>query len=116
MWLRLVGEFSVLWRRNTVGPTVTHGNTPCFVKLDPASLHHLHGVYLFSGLFKFKVTEKSGSCTCNTLSLVKSLRNFFRIGDPLFTDGTPFVIEFQKEADGSVKRAKAWQRPGRLGR
>ena len=28
-----------------------------------------------------------------------------------FTKEQPFVIEFQKEADGSVKKAKAWNGP-----
>jgi hypothetical protein len=33
---------------------------------------------------------------------------------PFFTTAVPFAIEFQKERDGSVKRAKAWHCPEEL--
>jgi CubicO group peptidase (beta-lactamase class C family) len=82
------------------------------IKLDPKAVRTFTGVYLFSGLFKFKVTEKSGKLYVQypvfgdePIELLPESETRF------FTTEQPFVIEFQKEADGSVKRAKAWHGP-----
>jgi hypothetical protein len=79
------------------------------VKLDSASLHTFTGVYLLGGLFKFKVTEKSGKLYVQyavfgdqPLELLPESETRF------FTTAAPFVIEFRRETDGSVKGAKAW--------
>jgi len=82
------------------------------VKIDPSALRVLTGVYLFSGLFKFTVTENNGKLYVQyppfgqePLELLAESDNRF------FTTSQPFVIEFQREADGSIKRAKARNGP-----
>jgi CubicO group peptidase (beta-lactamase class C family) len=106
--LRLVGEIQRAVAQEYSWPD-GHPQEHAVVKLDTASLHTFTGVYLFSGLFKFKVTEKSGKLYVQyavfgdePLELLPESETRF------FTTAAPFVIEFQKEADGSVKRAKAW--------
>jgi hypothetical protein len=68
--------------------------------------------YIFSGLFKFKVTEKSGKLYVQypvfgdePLELLPESETRF------FTTQPPFVIEFEKEANGSVNKAKAGNGP-----
>jgi CubicO group peptidase (beta-lactamase class C family) len=109
--LRLVGEIQRAVAQEYSWPD-GHPREHAVVKLDTASLHTFTGVYLFSGLFKFKVTEKSGKLYVQysvfgdePLELLPESETRF------FTTAAPFVIEFQKEADGSVKRAKAWHGP-----
>jgi len=82
------------------------------IKLDPKALRAFTGVYLFSGLFKFKVAEKSGKLYVQypvfgdePIELLPESETRF------FTTEQPFVIEFQKEADGSIKKAKARNGP-----
>ncbi len=82
------------------------------VKIDPRVLRAFTGAYLFSGLFKFTVTEKNGKLYVQyppfgqeALELLAESDNRF------FTTSQPFVIEFQREADGSIKKAKAWNGP-----
>lgn len=82
------------------------------IKIVPGTLHAFTGVYLFSGLFKIKVTENSGMLYAQypvfgdePIELLPESQTRF------FTKEQPFVIEFQKEADGSVKKAKAWNGP-----
>jgi CubicO group peptidase (beta-lactamase class C family) len=85
------------------------------IKLDPTALRTLTGEYIFSGLFKFKVTEKSGKLYVQysvfgdePIELLPESETRF------FTTEAPFVIAFQKEADGSIKKAKAWNGPEAL--
>jgi hypothetical protein len=82
------------------------------VRIDPRTLRVFTGVYLFSGLFKFAVTENNGKLYVQyppfgqePLELPAESDNRF------FTTSQPFVIEFQREADGSIKKAKAWNGP-----
>lgn len=82
------------------------------IKVDQATLHTFTGVYLFSGLFKIKVTEKHGKLFAQypvfgdePIELLPESETRF------FTKEQPFVIEFRKEPDGSIKKAKAWNGP-----
>jgi CubicO group peptidase (beta-lactamase class C family) len=82
------------------------------VKIVPGALHTFTGVYLFSRLFKIKVSENSGKLYAQypvfgdePIELLPESQTRF------FTKEQPFVIEFQKEADGSTKKAKAWNGP-----
>jgi CubicO group peptidase (beta-lactamase class C family) len=85
------------------------------IKLSPTALRTFTGEYIFSGLFKFKVTEKSGKLYVQypvfgdePIELHPESETRF------FATEAPFLIEFQKEADGSVKKAKAWNGPESL--
>ncbi len=109
--LRLIGEIQRAVAQEYSWPD-GRPQEHAVIKLDPASLHTFTGVYLFGGLFKFKVTEKSGKLYVQysvfgdePLELLPESETRF------FTTAAPFVIEFRKEADGSVKRAKAWHGP-----
>ncbi len=81
-------------------------------KIDPASLPAYTGVYLFNGLFKFTITQKNGKLYVQydvfgkdpQELLPESATRFFLISEP-------FVIDFQKEADGSIKKANARNGP-----
>jgi CubicO group peptidase (beta-lactamase class C family) len=82
------------------------------IKVNPGTLHTFTGIYLFSGLFKVKVIEKSGKLYAQypvfgdePIELLPESQTRF------FTKEQPFVIEFQKEADGSIRKAKAWNGP-----
>jgi len=109
--LRLIGEIQRAVAQEYSWPD-GRPQEHAVIKLDPASLHTFTGVYLFGGLFKFMVTEKSGKLYVQysvfgdeTLELLPESQTRF------FTTAAPFVIEFQKETDGSVKRARAWHGP-----
>jgi hypothetical protein len=80
---------------------------PSFANLIQDSIHTFTGVYLFSGLFKIKITENSGRLYAQypvfgdePIELLLESQTRF------FTKEQQFVIEFQKEADGSTKRLK----------
>src|SRR5258708_13001511 len=57
--LRLIGEIQRAVAQEYSWPD-GRPQEHAVIKLNPASLHTFTGVYLFGGLFKFKVTEKSG--------------------------------------------------------
>jgi CubicO group peptidase (beta-lactamase class C family) len=82
------------------------------IKVDLGTLRSFTGVFLFGGLFKIKITENSGKLYAQypvfgdaPIELLPESETRF------FTKEQPFVIEFQKEADGSVKKAKASNGP-----
>jgi len=109
--LRLIGEIQRAVAQEYSWPD-GRPQEHAVITLDPASLHTFTGVYLFCGLFKFKVTEESGKLYVQysvfgdePLELLSESETRF------FTTAAPFVIEFRKEADGSVKKAKAWHGP-----
>ena len=82
------------------------------IKLDPKTLHKFTGVYLFSGLFKFKVTEKFGKLYVQYPVFGDDPIELFPESETrFFTTEQPFVIEFLKETDGSIRKAKAWNGP-----
>jgi CubicO group peptidase (beta-lactamase class C family) len=109
--LRLIGEMQRAVAQEYSWPD-GRPQEHAVIKLDPKTLHKFTGVYLFSGLFRFKVTEKFGKLYVqysvfgdDPIELLPESENRF------FTMEQPFVIEFQKEADGSIKKAKAWNGP-----
>ncbi len=82
------------------------------VKIDPTALRAFTGVYLFSGLFKFTVTEKNGKLYVQYPPFGQEPQELLAESDNrFFTTNQPFVIEFQREADGSIKKAKARNGP-----
>jgi CubicO group peptidase (beta-lactamase class C family) len=109
--LRLIGEIQRAVAQEYSWPD-GQPEVHAVVKLDPKALRTFTGVYLFSGLFKIKVTEKSGKLYVQypvfgdePIELLPESETRF------FTREQPFVIEFQKEANGSIKKAKARNGP-----
>jgi CubicO group peptidase (beta-lactamase class C family) len=105
--LRLIGEIQRAVAQEYMWPD-GRPQEHTVVKIDPTALRAFTGVYLFSGLFKFTVTENNGKLYVQyppfgqePLELLAESDNRF------FTTNQPFVIEFQREADGSIKKAKA---------
>jgi hypothetical protein len=81
-------------------------------KIDPRTLRVFTGVYLFSGLFKFTVTENNGKLYVQYPPFGEQALELLAESDSrFFTTSQPFVIEFQREADGSIKKAKARNGP-----
>jgi hypothetical protein len=85
------------------------------VNLNPTALRTFTGEYIFGGLFKFKITEKFGKLYVQySVFGDKPIELHPESETRFFTTEAPFVIEFQKEADGSVKKAKSWNGPESL--
>ncbi len=98
--LRLIGEIQRAVAQEYSWPD-GRPQEHAVIKLDPETLRTFTGVYLFSGLFKIKVTEKSGKLYVQypifgdePIELLPESETRF------FTKEEPFVIEFQKGADG----------------
>jgi CubicO group peptidase (beta-lactamase class C family) len=109
--LRLIGEMQRAVAQEYSWPD-GRPQEHAVIKLDPKTLQKFTGVYLFSGLFKFKVTEKFGRLYVqypvfgdDPIELLPESEHRF------FTTEQPFVIEFLEESDGSIKKAKAWNGP-----
>jgi len=70
------------------------------------------GVYLFNGLFRMVVTLDNDQLYLQYAPWGDKPQKLFPASETqFFTTGAPFVIEFQREADGSVKKAKARNGP-----
>jgi hypothetical protein len=64
-------------------------------------------MYLFSGLFKMVVTLDNGQLYLQYGAFGDKPQQLFPETETrFFMTSAPFIIEFQREADGSVKRAK----------
>jgi Domain of unknown function (DUF3471) len=84
-------------------------------KVDPATLRVYTGVYVFSGLFKMVVTLDDGQLYLQYGPFGdKPLKLFLESETRFFMTSAPFVIDFQREADGSVKKAKGRNGPEEL--
>jgi CubicO group peptidase (beta-lactamase class C family) len=84
-------------------------------KVDPGALRAYTGVYLFSGLFKFLITLDNGQLYVQYPPFGDKPQKLFAESDTrFFMTSAPFVIEFQREADGSVRKAKARNGPEQL--
>jgi CubicO group peptidase (beta-lactamase class C family) len=81
--------------------------THTLAKVDPATLRMYPGVYLFSGLFKMAVTLDNGQLYLQYGPFGDKPQKLLPESQTrFFMTSAPFVIEFQREADGSVKKAK----------
>jgi CubicO group peptidase (beta-lactamase class C family) len=84
-------------------------------KIDPASLPIYTGVYLFGGQFQFTITQNSGKLYVQYRSFGEQPQELLAESDTrFFIMSHPFLIDFQKEADGSIKKAKARNGPEEL--
>lgn len=76
-------------------------------KIDPSALRVYAGVYLFGGLFKFIITQNEGKLYVQYGPFGDNPQELFAESDTrFFMTSQLVVIDFQKEADGSIKKAK----------
>jgi CubicO group peptidase (beta-lactamase class C family) len=84
-------------------------------KIDPAALGAYTGVYLFGGLFKFTITQQNGKLYVQYPVFGDKPQEPFAESDSrFFMTSQPVVIDFQKEPDGSIKKAKVRNGPEQL--
>jgi CubicO group peptidase (beta-lactamase class C family) len=76
-------------------------------KIVPSALRAYTGVYLFGGLFKFIITQDEGKLYVQYGPFGDNPQELFAESDTrFFMTSQPVVIDFQKEADGSIKKAR----------
>jgi CubicO group peptidase (beta-lactamase class C family) len=81
--------------------------THTLAKVDLSTLRMYTGVYLFGGLFKMVVTLDNGQLYLQYGPFGDKPQKLFPETETrFFMTGAPFVVEFRREADGSVKKAK----------
>jgi len=81
-------------------------------KINPATLHAYTGVYLFGGQFKFIIAQKSGTLYVQYAPFGEEPQELLPESDThFFMTSQPFVIDFQKESDGSIRKAKVQNGP-----
>jgi CubicO group peptidase (beta-lactamase class C family) len=85
------------------------------VQIDPADLRVYTGLYLFGGLFKFTITQQNGKLYVQYSEFGEEPQELFAESDTrFFMTSHPVVIDFQKESDGSIKKAKIRNGPEQL--
>ena len=83
--------------------------------MHPAVLRTYTGTYLFNGLFRLEVTSDNDQLYLQYEPFGDIPQKLFPESETrFFTTGVPFVVDFQREPDGSVKRAKARNGPEEL--
>ena len=93
------------------GRTETH----TLAQVDPATLRMYTGAYLFNGLFRMVVTLDNGQLYLQYGPFGDKPQELFPESQTrFFMTSTPFVIDFQREADGSVKKARGRNGPEEL--
>ncbi len=76
-------------------------------KIDPATLRVYTGVYLFGGLFKFTITQKNAALYAYYPPFGNEPQELLPESDTrFFMTSHPVVLDFQKDSDGSIKRAQ----------
>src|SRR5215471_9968763 len=89
--------------------------THTLAQVDPVTLRMYTGVYLFNGLFRMVVTLDNGQLYLQYGGFGDKAQKLFAESETRFFMTTaPFVIDFQREADGSVKKAKGRNGPEEL--
>lgn len=81
--------------------------THTLAKVGPAALRMYPGVYVFGGLFKMVITLDNGQLYLQYGPFGDKPQKLFPESETrFFMTSAPFLIDFQREADGSVKKAK----------
>ena len=112
--LRLIGEIQRAVAEEYHWPD-GRVETHTLANVDPAALRAYEGVYLFSGLFKLLITLNDGQLYVQYPPFGDKPQKLFPESDTsFFMTSAPFVIDFQREADGSVRNAKARNGPEQL--
>ena len=76
-------------------------------KIDPATLRAYTGMYLFGGLFRFTITQKNGALYAYYPPFGNEPQELLPESDVrFFMTSHPVVFDFQKESDGSIRRAQ----------
>jgi CubicO group peptidase (beta-lactamase class C family) len=112
--LRLIGEIQRAVAQEYNWPD-GHPEEHTLVKTSPAALRTYPGVYLFAGQFKFTITQDNGKLYVQYPPFGDTPQELFAESDTrFFMTSQPVVIDFQREADGSIKKAKARNGPEQL--
>jgi hypothetical protein len=89
--------------------------THTLAKVDPATLRMYTGTFLFSGLFKMVVTLDNGQLYLQYRVFGDTPQQLLPESETrFFLTNSPFEIEFRREADGSVKKARGRNGPEEL--
>src|SRR5260370_22799977 len=105
--LRLIGEIQRAVAQEYAWPD-GRVEQHTLAKIDPASLRAYTGAYLFKGLFRFTITQDKGKLYLQYGAFGEEPQEMFAESDTrFFITSQPFVVDFQKESDGSIKKAKA---------
>jgi CubicO group peptidase (beta-lactamase class C family) len=84
-------------------------------KIDPQTLSAYTGVYLFGGLFKFTITEQNGTLYVQYPVFGDKPQELYAESNTrFFMTSEPVVIDFEREADGSIKNARVRNGPEKL--
>ena len=87
-------------------------DTHVLASVDLVALRQYTGVYLFNGLFKFVITLDKGQLYVQYDPFGDKPQRLLPESETrFFMTSVPFEIEFQREPDGSVKKAKAHNVP-----
>lgn len=105
--LRLIGELQRAVAEEYEWPD-DRVETHSLAHVDPVILQRYTGVYLFRGLFKMQITLDNGQLYLQYPPFGDKPQKLLPETETrFFMTSAPFVIDFQREAEGLVKRAKA---------
>jgi CubicO group peptidase (beta-lactamase class C family) len=112
--LRLIGEIRRAVAQEYAWPdSRTEEHT--LTKMDPSALRKYTGVYIFGGQFKLTITRKDDKLYVQYPPFGDEPQELLTESDTrLFMTGQPVVFDFQKEADGSIRKAKVRNGPEQL--
>jgi CubicO group peptidase (beta-lactamase class C family) len=109
--LRLIGEIQRAVAQEYDWPD-GRAEEHTLATINPAALGAYTGVYLFSGLFRFTITQQNGNLYIQYPPFGEAPQELFAESETrFFMTSQPLVIDFQKEADGSIKKARAQNGP-----
>ncbi len=112
--LRLIGEIQRVVAQEYDWPD-GRVEEHTLTKIAPAVLQAYTGVYLFQGLFKFVITRDNGKLYVQYPPFGDKPQELFPESDTsFFMTAQPVVITFQREGDGSIRKAKVRNGPEQL--
>jgi hypothetical protein len=112
--LRLIGEIRRAVAQEYGWPD-SRPEEHALTKIDPTALRKYTGVYLFGGQFRVTITRNDDKLYLQYPPFGDEPQELLPESDTrLFMTSQPFVIDFQKEADGSIRKAKLRNGPEQL--
>jgi CubicO group peptidase (beta-lactamase class C family) len=104
--LRLIGEIQRAVAQE-YGWSDDRAEEHTLAKIDPAMLSRYVGVYLFGGQFKFTITQRNGRLYVQYPPMGAEPQELLPESDSrFFVMSEPYVFDFTREADGSIKKAR----------
>jgi CubicO group peptidase (beta-lactamase class C family) len=104
--LRLIGEIQRSVAQ-AYGWSDSRPEEHTLATIDPATLRAYTGVYLFGGLFRFTITQKNAGLYAYYAPFGNEPQELLPESDTrFFMTSLPVVLDFQKESDGSIKKAQ----------